>query len=196
VTALPELYATLRAETAFSGSDMNIEGALYLGGVIRLFGRSNGEAKDGLLPIDATCDLSWSALRGHIAKPDGDTVPYISRITQYDLGALDNIKLGFTDAIPVGRTTVLYSAAAEASPDAARDGEVVGSALGVLPNDRRAPARWTTITDARGKRFVGKVEGVVLDPRDPMRALAVIDVDDFTRPSELCEIELRGPWWV
>jgi hypothetical protein len=193
---LPELYAALRALTEFSGSDMNIEGALYVDGAIRLFGRGNGEAKDGLVPVDATCDIAWDALCAHIANPDGDTVPAISRVTQYDLGRMAGVALGFTDAIPVRRTMVLYSAAAEASKDAASDGVVTGSALGVIPNDRKKPARWAPIQDERGIAFKGKVEGIALDPKDPMRALAVIDVDDFTRPSELVELALHGPWFT
>ncbi|HYW49377.1 MAG TPA: hypothetical protein VE861_02160 [Gemmatimonadaceae bacterium] len=115
-------------------------------------------------------------------------------MTQYDLGAIDGIDLGFTDAIRVGRTTVLYTAAAEASDDAASDGDVGGSALGVIPNDRRQPARWTQILDEKGEPFAGKVEGLVLDPRQPSRALVVVDVDDWSRPSELCELALGGPW--
>ena len=42
LVALPALYARLRAESMFAGSEMNIEGALYIDGVIRLFGRGNG----------------------------------------------------------------------------------------------------------------------------------------------------------
>ena len=194
LVALPALYAALRSEAAFAGSDMNIEGAMYLDGAIRLFGRGNGEAKDGLMPLDATCDLEWGVLQAHIGKPDELPLPSIRRVTQYDLGSVDGVALGFTDAIPLQRGMVMYSAAAEASPDASEDGEVGGSALGVLPNDRRLGGRWAPILDERGAPFTGKVEGLVLDRRDPGRALVVIDVDDHTRPSELCEVELRGPW--
>jgi hypothetical protein len=91
---------------------------------------------------------------------------------------------------------VLYSAAAEASPDASEDGEVGGSALGVIPNDRRRPARWVHLRDERGAPFTGKVEGLVLHRRDPLRALVVVDMDDHTQPSELCEVVLTGPWWA
>ncbi len=194
LVALPALYSALRSETSFAGSDMNIEGALYLDGVIRLFGRGNGEAKDGLLPLDATCDLNWAVLQQHLGNPDALPLPSINRVTQYDLGAIDDVALGFTDAIVLQRGTVMYSAAAEASPDASEDGEVGGSALGVLPHDRRQGGRWAPILDADGAPFTGKVEGLVLDPRDPARALVVVDVDDHTRPSELCEVVLRGPW--
>ena len=194
VIPLPHLYAALRKTTAFSGSEMNIEGALYLDGAIRLFNRSNGEANDALHPVDATCDLEWSALQAHIAQPDAAPLPAIMRVTQYELGAIDGVRLGFTDAIPATRTHVMYSAAAEASKNAIDDGVVVGSALGVIPNDRRQPARWAMIRDEQGKPFVGKVEGLVLDPDEASRALIVIDVDDYERPSELLEIALDGPW--
>ncbi|MDZ7632565.1 MAG: hypothetical protein U5K74_14750 [Gemmatimonadaceae bacterium] len=193
---LPELYAALRAETAFAGSEMNIEGALYLDGMIRLFGRGNGEASDDLHPVDATCDLDWRTLSEHIAAPTMRPLPSIGRVTQYDLGALNGVALGFTDAIPVHRTMVMYAAAAEASPDATRDGAVGGSALGMIPNDRRLPARWTPILDERGRPFDGKVEGLVLHRTDPRRALVVVDVDDHTRPSELCEVVLEGGWFT
>ncbi len=194
VTGLPHLYAALHEETAFSGSEMNIEGALYLDGTIRLFNRSNGEAKDALHPVDATCDLDWSALQAHIAAPETAPLPPFMRVTQYDLGAIDSVRLGFTDAIPATRTHVLYSAAAEASKNAVDDGVVVGSALGVIPNDRRQPARWAMIRDEKSKPFVGKAEGLVLYPGDASRALIVIDVDDYAKPSELLEIALDGPW--
>ena len=196
VTPLPALYAMLRAATAFSGSEMNIEGALYLDGAIRLFGRGNGEATADLHPVDATCDLHWAALEQYLRDPGGHAPPPPMRITQYELGLLDGVRYGFTDAIAVGRRLVMYSAAAEASKDAGSDGAVGGSTLGVIPTDRRLPVRHTPIVDERGRPFRGKVEGVVLDRRDSMRALVVVDVDDFAKPSELCEVELRGPWWV
>jgi hypothetical protein len=146
--------------------------------------------------VDATCDLDWRALHAHIMSPEAHPVPPITRITQYALGEIDGVTLGFTDAIPVQRTAVMYSAAAEASPDASEDGEVGGSALGVIPHDRRQQARWTHLRDEAGRPFEGKVEGLVLHRRDAMRALLVVDVDDHRQPSELCEVELAGPWWA
>lgn len=193
---LPDFYAALRGTPEFAGSDMNIEGALFLDGVIRLFGRGNGAAKDGLHPLDATCDIDWTALAAHLAQPDRDTLPVISRVTQYDLGDVDGIRYGFTDAIRATRTRVLYSAAAEASKDAENDGEVGGSSLGVLASDGHAAGAWAPVLDADGRPFGGKIEGLVLDPSDPRRALVVVDVDDHTCPSELCEVVLSGPWFV
>ena len=194
LAAMPDLYAALRAESHFAGSQMNIEGALYHDGVIRLFGRSNGEAKDDLHPLDATCDLNWQGLQAHLRDPRSDTLPVIQRITQYELGEIDGVGLGFTDAIRAGRASAIYTAAAEASKNADSDGDVGGSVLGVLPDDRRQPARWTHLLDEAGKPFAGKVEGLVLDRRDSSRAFVVVDVDDHSRPSELCEVMLAGSW--
>jgi hypothetical protein len=196
VTPLPALYDRLRGLTNFSGSDMNLEGALYVDGRIRLFGRGNGEAKDGLEPIDATCDLDWPSLRKHIRDPERVELPEITRITQYALGSVNDIPLGFTDAVRGRGACVLYAAAAEASPDASQDGAVSGSALGVLPHDRRKPVRFARVLESNGHPFEGKIEGVVLDKRSASRALLVIDADDYERPAELVEIELRGPWWT
>lgn len=192
---LGDLYDALRAETAFAGSDMNIEGALYVDGVIRLFSRGNGKTEGDVVPVAASCDLSWRALSAHLAQPDGDTVPAIRRVTQYALGALGGIPLGFTDAVRGVGSSVLFSAAAEASPDASEDGVVGGSALGVLPGDRRGTVRLTTLLDTDGTAYAGKVEGLVLDRRDRRRALVVVDVDDHTRPAMLCEVSLEGAWW-
>lgn len=64
-----ELYRALRRTTDFAGSDLNIEGALYARGKIRLFGRGNGKIRDGLLPLDATCEIDWQGLKRHLYDP-------------------------------------------------------------------------------------------------------------------------------
>ncbi len=183
-------YAALRAADAFAGSELNIEGAVALGGTLRLFNRGNGAPGGGRSPVDATCDVELGALLAHLADQQTPPPPP-QHICQYDLGRLDGLRLTFTDAAlaPVG---LVFSAAAEDSPDATRDGPVAGSALGVL--DERG-ARWTVLRDSAGARFDGKVEGVLLDAADPARALVVVDVDNPAVPSLLCEVALAGPWF-
>ncbi len=110
---------------------------------------------------------------------------------QDELGALDGITLGFTDAALLG-SHVIFSAAAEASEDAGTDGRVGGSVLGVI--DARGRVRYTELCDTDGRPFREKVEGVVLAREGWARALIVIDPDDATRPAELCEVELQGAW--
>jgi hypothetical protein len=180
------LYAALRARTEFSGSELNIEGAACVGGTLRLFNRGNGAPRDELLPVDATCDLVIADLLAHLA---GGALPAIDAITQYGLGAIDNVRLGFTDAAVVGER-VFYLAAAEDSPDAVRDGPVAGVAIGVIDGERVRYARVRTELGV----FDGKAEGLAFDPEDPRRGYLVIDRDDPTTAAEIWNFELRGAW--
>lgn len=188
VLEIPELYARLRDARAFAGSELNVEGAVLLGGRLRLFGRGNGSSRGDLDPVNATCDLDWAELRAHL---DGTgPAPEPRSIATYDLGWLDGCPLGFTDATRHG-DRVLFLAAAEDSPDVVRDGEVVGSAVGVIGLDG---ARWTRLRDETGGSLALKLEGLELAPGPGLRLHAVVDADDPDRPSELLELELRGPW--
>ena len=186
----PRLYDTLRRASDFAGSEMNVEGALHLGDRLRLFGRGNGAAAGGGRPVNATCDLDWPMLLAHLRDPDGAPPPEPRHVVRYELGVVDSIALGFTDAAEVG-DAVLFSAAAEDSPDAVRDGRVAGSAVGVVDGDGRA--RWAPLTDPDGRPFAGKVEGL-LAVDGGRSLLVVVDADDPDAPSELCTVQLHGRW--
>ncbi len=185
------LYERLERETDFAGSDMNIEGVVAVAESIRFFGRGNGKARRGLKPCNATCDVGLSDLQQYLQNPAHAAPPEPRHVVQYVLGELDGIPLGFTDAATMG-DAILYAAAAEGSDDATEDGVVSGSVLGAI--DVRGVVRYTPLVDANGRRFVEKVEGVVLSRSGAARAYVVIDPDDATRPAELCEVELRGTW--
>jgi hypothetical protein len=186
VVDAPALYERLRARRDFSGSQMNVEGAVVIGERLRLFARGNGAPKDGVLPVNATCDLDLARLLAYLRDPASANPPDPADVVQYDLGEIGGERLGFTDAALVaGR--VWFSAAAEDSPDAYHDGPVAGSALGVLDE---GGGRWTELVDEEGRRFAGKVEGLL--PRGETSAWVVVDADDPDRPSELCEVELEG----
>ena len=169
---------------------MNVEGALHLGDRVRLFGRGNGAASGAARPVNATCDLAWSGLLAHLRDPDHAPPPGPRDVVRYELGVIDGIPLGFTDATALG-DAVLFSAAAEDSPDATRDGRVAGSAVGVIAADGRA--RWAPLTDPDGRTFDGKVEGL-LAAGDGVTLFVVVDADDPDAPSELCTVELHGGW--
>lgn len=188
---VPRLYEALRREQAFAGSELNVEGAVLLGERLRLFGRGNGAVRDDVQPVNATCDLDWPSLLAHLESPDTNPPPAPTSVVRYELGSLDDIPLTFTDGA-VWRDLVLYSAAAEASPDATRDGRVSGSVLGVIDGTGRA--RWTQLVDPSGWPFVGKVEGVAAVGGAADRVYAVVDADEPDTASVLCTIELRGDW--
>jgi hypothetical protein len=100
------------------------------------------------------------------------------------------LRLSFTDAAARGGA-VYFSAAAEDSPDATRDGRVAGSAIGFLDEEG---GRWTLLHDDAGRLFDAKVEGIAFWRDRHDRLWAVVDADDPERPAELCEIELLGNW--
>ena len=187
---VPRLYERLRHETGFAGSQMNIEGAVHLGDRVRLFGRGNGTPRDGLLPVNATCDLDWETFRAHVRDPDRAPPPEPTNVVRYDLGSLGGIPLGFTDAAS-WRDAILYSAAAEDSPDVIEDGPVHGSAIGVIHSG--GETRYAVLTDSSGARYDGKVEGI-LPLENGAGLLAVVDADDPDVPSHLCTIDLGGRW--
>ena len=191
VVHLPALYERLRREHTFAGSELNIEGAVYLGGQLRLFGRGNGAALLGLDPANATCDLDWPQLLAHLRSPGTTTPPAPSNVRRYDLGTIDGIAIGFTDATLLD-DALIYSATAEDSPDATRDGRVAGSVIGVIPED--GAIRWSILVDPAGVQFAGKVEGIAPVPGSSRQLNAVVDSDDPTTPSELCTVELKGDW--
>ena len=198
------LYAALRAEAAFAGAELNVEGATRLRTgdgreVVRLYARGNGAGNALGGAASATCDLDADALAAYVAGVAPAPAPAPTRVVRYDLGALGGDRLGFTDATrldapfaPFGTSgapgAVLYVAASEASVDVFEDGTVGGSALGAIDADGRA--RWTPIVDADGAPFAEKVEGIALD--DGGRLWVVVDQDDPERPSELCELAVDG----
>jgi hypothetical protein len=190
VVPLPAFYAALRRETSFAGSELNIEAAVILTDRLRLFSRGNGRASGALVAVNASCDVDLASFLAHLEAPERAAPPAPKHITAYELGAIRGTRLGFTDATPVGEQ-MLYSAAAELSPDAIEDGMVAGSAIGVI--DVRGNARWTAVTD-RGAPFLGKIEGILMHPLNDAQLLAVMDMDDPRIPSELCVIDLGGPW--
>jgi hypothetical protein len=187
---VPRLYAALRNELAFAGSELNVEGAIFLSDRVRLFGRGNGEVRGELRPINATCDLDWRSLLAHLESPESSPSPAPANVMAYELGAAGKIPYSFTDATLLG-DSVLYCAAAEASPDAVRDGPVTGSALGVIES---SGARWTPIVDASGAPLAAKIEGLTAVNGVNDRVYAVADADDPATASELLTIELRGNW--
>src|SRR5262245_39520687 len=140
------LYAALRAETLFAGSELNIEGAARIDRVVRFFNRGNGAARGASQPVNATVDMDVSELLRHLQDPGNSPVPALRNLQQYDLGRIGGRALSFTDAATVG-DVVLFVATAELSPDSTRDGPVTGSVIGVMTPQF---VRWTPLCDRSG----------------------------------------------
>jgi hypothetical protein len=171
----PELYGVIQEGL---GAQLNLEGAVLLGDVVRVFHRGVGVAGSS-----ATLDVPLDAVTGGEAR--------CSAPSFYDLGQLGGATLGFTDAAPLDDGRILYVAAAEDTPDPVSDGPVVGAAIGVI--DPEAGVRWTPLLEADGTRSVRKPEGLLLDESGQSGWL-VTDPDSTEIPSMLLRFELDGPW--
>jgi hypothetical protein len=114
-------------------------------------------------------------------------VPDARSVGRVELGDIDGVPYGFTDAIGVG-DHAYYLAAAEDSPNAIDDGRVLGSQLGVIRGAefRVAPL----VVDG----VAVKAEGLAFMPGHPQRAWVAIDPDAIDQPARLLEVELVGPW--
>lgn len=181
------LYERLRTLEAFSGSELNVEGAVLIDDTLRLFQRGNGRPTLTQSPINATCDVSWSDLLAHVAGCG--PVPAIENIVQYELGGIGTIPFTFTDATS-RPGDIVYTAVAEDSPDTYHDGPVAGACVGFIPFDDGREPRWVLLTDPHGEPFIGKPEGIVA-LREHDAFLLVVDHDDPFVPSELLTVAIR-----
>jgi hypothetical protein len=158
-----------------------------VGETLRLFNRGNGAPRDGLLPVNASCDLDLAAFLAWLRDPVTPPPP-LRNVVRYDLGAIGSHPLTITEAAVVDGA-ILYAATAEDSPDATRDGAVAGSAIGIMSGDS---VRYGELEEAGGEPYRGKIEGIL--PLAADRLLAVADPDDPQIPSTLLEIALGGEW--
>ena len=123
-----KLYRTI--EYALGGA-INIEGVAAVGDELWLFHRGNTGGIDAG-PAIVRFDRA-SVLDALVTESRELPMPLGSE--RYDLGSIDGVRLGFTDAV-AGPERVFYLAAAERADNAVDDGEIVGSQLGVIAGDR------------------------------------------------------------
>lgn len=193
------LFERLRSLHLFSGSELNIEGAVAIGSILRLFGRGNGAPRDGRQPVNATCDVAIDELLAYLRSPADTAPPSPGNVARYDLGYIAEQRLTFTDAAVVplhdasASLRITYTATAEASPDVTLDGEVTGSAIGFIDHTGAGSpvARWAPLVHEDGQRLREKAEGVAFHPTDATIAYVVLDSDNHHEPSELCEVRVQ-----
>jgi hypothetical protein len=167
---LKPLYEELRGEI----EELNIEGAAVLGGRFALFHRGNADRSENAV-AELRLDRVLDSLTG-----DRDLDPHeLDRITAYDLGELDGVRLSFSDATALADDLVVFTASAEGSGSSYEDGSIRGSVVGTI--DAKGGIKRLRTIDRRWK-----VEGVhaamdagVLD------LVFVCDQDSEDEPSPL-----------
>lgn len=168
---LAELYQPLRADFP----DLNIEGAFIAGQNLHLLQRGNkGDARNAC--VEYACKDIQAWINGAQSKP-----PSALRFTEFALGLVDGVPLGFTDGAALPGGGWMFSAVAEDTSDSYNDGACAGSAIGWVGGDGTLQ-RLEQIADAP------KVEGItVIGAR---RLLMVTDSDNPALASQLLALEL------
>ena len=164
---LQALYEPLREALG----EINIEGAMLLDGGFALLNRGVAGRTDNALaryPLRALQDLIDAKASG-----PGRAVPPTS-IQRFDLGALDAVPLGFTDAAALPGGGWVFSAAAEDTTGSYADGRCAGSVLGMVAAQGGGVSLHRLATAI-------KVEGIAL--RESGRRIDVCMVTDADDPA-------------
>jgi hypothetical protein len=174
--SLAELYEPLRHEIG----DLNIEGGFHHGDEFCLLQRANGGQRRNVCVRFASREI-WAWLRGR-----HDTLPLPQAVVPYDLGSIEGVALGFTDAAAMPGGEWVFSAVAESTDDSYLDGACVGSAIGLVAADgrlralRRLEGRW-------------KVEGIaanILPGSELIELTLVTDADDRSRAASCLTVRM------
>jgi len=173
---LRPIYEPLRG---LLGGEINIEGAVVTGDRLLLLNRAvRGKSANAVVYYELG-ELR-RLMRGARRRVEPE------RIQTFDLGDVDGVALGFTDAAPLPGGGWVFTAAAEDTADSVADGLCAGSVVGVV--DGRGSLR-----DMWRLRPAMKVEGVDLRATpDGLELCLVTDADDPDRPSALLRMRL-GP---
>ena len=176
---LQALYEPLRQALG----EINIEGAMLLGDGFALLNRGVAGRSDNALacyPLRALLDL----MDGNVSGQGSAVMP--TSIQRFELGALDGVPLGLTDAAALPGGGWVFSAAAEDTTSSYADGRCAGSVLGVVAAPGSGGGRggggvtlhWLATTD--------KVEGIALRVAPGhIDVCMVTDTDDPARASAL-----------
>lgn len=168
---LSPLYEATARTLGLTAGQLNLEGACVVGDVLRWWHRGVPAAG---VPT-ASVDVPLAPLLA--GEPPAPLHP-----RTHDLGTIDGVGVGVTDAVALGDGRVLVSAAAEDTPNAYDDGPVVASALALVGDDQAVSVG--RLPHVRGR--VAKVEGLALldsSPGAAVRLLATVDADDPEAPS-------------
>ncbi len=177
------LYASLRAPVNERSARLNIEGAVVQGPWLRLLQRGNG--KRGYEPYNAILDVQ---LDQFVRWLDGRAaVPAVARVLEVDLGDVDGVPFGFTDAAVTPDGRIAFLACAEDTANAIDDGPVVGCRFGWLAADD-SEVVMTGVVDSDGRPTHMKLEGIEARPGSGSVFDVVADMDRGSEPAQIAEL--------
>jgi hypothetical protein len=150
--------------------DLNIEGAVISGDDIVLFQRGNNIGHNAMIRCRADMFL---------CETQTNIQPLSFFLRRYDLGEIDGVPLGFTDATSLEDGSIVFCAAAEDTSNAYDDGACKGSAVGII-NPRGELSKVVTVDKPV------KLEGISARFIDnAIHLLTVTDADDLKVPAQI-----------
>lgn len=168
------LYEALEKEI----SALNIEGVSVVGDRLRLLQRGSGTTHP-----NAVIDLDLTRFLAAAREGTSDSNSLLE-ITKVDLGEIQGktrpVRWTFTDLCPLSQGACLFTATAEDTDNPYHDGEILGSAVGVLERDG-------SVSTFQKVNLTVKLEGIALDGNV---IYLVNDADDPTRPAQLFRLTL------
>lgn len=155
---------------------LNIEGALFTQNELWLFQRGNSaQGKNAIIRLEQSIFLQWLHTTVDATRITSDL-----RAQEIDLGDLNGVPLGFTDATCLQNGNILFAAAAEDTEDTYNDGQCAGSVIGLMLSD--GVILWQSPLNQRCK--VEGIAGKLIDDQY-IECLMVTDADDATVPAVL-----------
>jgi len=153
---------------------LNIEGACVIGERLWLLHRGDRSSVSNVV-VELSLDEVTRSVRGDHSIECEE----LEALRSYELGDLDGVELTFSDATPLGRDLLVFTASAEAQSDTHGGGRIRGSVVGTIDLDGEV-RRLRTID----RRF--KVEGVHASiDTGVVDFLFVCDQDDPSQPAPL-----------
>ncbi|MBP1861665.1 DUF6929 family protein [Rhizobium herbae] len=154
-------------------AELNIEGAVVVGGELRLFQRGNKRHPDNAIiryPLSPVLDALQSA---HADPIDP------SAINRLSLGLIEGVPFCFTDAASMPNGDMVFCGVAEDTEDAYRDGPCIGAAIGIIGNDGHLFSLQQLDRPYKVEGISARLDGDRLD------LLLVTDADDPAMPAML-----------
>ncbi len=174
--SLAELYEPLRREFG----DLNIEGGFQIGNEFCLLQRANRKQ-----PRNVCSRFAWNEIGSWLCE-GRYPVPSPKAFEPYDLGSIECVVLGFTDAATLPGGEWVFSAVAEATDNSYLDGACVGSAIGLVAADGRLLA----LHRLEGRWKVEGIAASVLSGGEMIELTLVTDADDRSRPTSSLTVRM------
>jgi hypothetical protein len=152
-------------------NELNVEGAVISGDDLMLLQRGG---KGG---PNATIRFPWGTVEPWLQGATS-AAPKPSVVREYDLGAVDGVAFGFTDATALPDGGWLFSAVAEATDNSYDDGACSGAAIGVVGAD----GGLRTMRELSPRRKVEGIEARLVQGKVVIGM--VTDADDPDQPAE------------